>query len=122
MSSLAACAQTELAFACVKTGLIDKNQFNRIVINADKMYPKKAGKLENHHIIPKFMGGLERGPTVLIPASYHQLITNAFRREFSKEKGLSSKNLLQEEAERIMKKIYGTFQLPMAKQFVSYRE
>jgi RHS repeat-associated protein len=50
-----------------------------LVGQAQKLYPKKAGKIENHHIDPKYLGGDPNGPTVPLDASYHQLITNEFR-------------------------------------------
>lgn len=46
---------------------------------AEKLYPKLAGKWNLHHIIPKYLGGATNGEVVNIPAAYHQLITNLFR-------------------------------------------
>jgi hypothetical protein len=46
---------------------------------ADKAYPSKAGRTEDHHTAPQFLGGPKNGLTSDIPASYHQLITNQFR-------------------------------------------
>lgn len=41
-------------------------------------YPRMVGKLQDHHMLPKYMGG-SSGVVVRIPAEYHQMITNAFR-------------------------------------------
>jgi RHS repeat-associated protein len=62
-------------------GLIDlQSQYSQ----AAAQYPKKACMPdENHHIVPKYLGGTNNGPTVTIPAPYHQLITNAFRNEWA---------------------------------------
>src|SRR5690606_26361734 len=46
---------------------------------AQKQFPNKAGKIEQHHITPKYLGGDPKGPTVPLDAAYHQQITNAFR-------------------------------------------
>jgi hypothetical protein len=46
---------------------------------AEKLYPKLAGKFQDHHIIPQYLGGAKDGATVRLPAAYHQLITNEFR-------------------------------------------
>jgi hypothetical protein len=45
---------------------------------AKKMYPKKARKVEGHHITPKYLGGDPNGPKVDINGAYHQLVTNDF--------------------------------------------
>lgn len=42
----------------------------------------KAGKWEWHHVKPKYLGGKQQWLQVRIPASYHQIITNAFRTRF----------------------------------------
>ncbi len=41
--------------------------------------PGYEGPCEKHHIIPKYLGGDENGPTFLIPKDYHQKMTNQFR-------------------------------------------
>jgi hypothetical protein len=45
-------------------------------------YPNKVGD-ELHHVVPKYLGGPANGPLVKLPASYHQVITNAFREEWA---------------------------------------
>jgi RHS repeat-associated protein len=54
--------------------------YPELVNDAKKRYPKKADKIENHHIIPIYLGGSPSGPTVPLNAAYHQDITNACRR------------------------------------------
>ncbi|MGO9768275.1 MAG: RHS repeat-associated core domain-containing protein, partial [Roseiarcus sp.] len=49
---------------------------------ANEKYPRKACGFENHHIIPKYLGGPADGPTTNIPKSYHQLITNEIRSQY----------------------------------------
>ena len=75
---------------------------------AQRMYPKKAGKMELHHIIPQYMGGARNGRTVRLDAAYHQLITNEFRRYHLYGKGILT------EAERldIARKVYTKYPLP----------
>ena len=41
--------------------------------------PGYEGPCEKHHIIPKYLGGDENGPTILIPTGYHRQITQAFK-------------------------------------------
>ncbi len=48
--------------------------------HADALYPRLRGIWHWHHVVPKYMGGDPNGLLVRIPASYHQLITNEFRR------------------------------------------
>jgi len=63
---------------------------------------------ELHHIIPKYLGGAKNGPLAAIPRSYHQLITNAFRRLAPYGKGPRS----LEEVEEIVRKVYEQHPLP----------
>jgi hypothetical protein len=50
------------------------------IADAEALFPKLAGKFHDHHIIPQYLGGAKDGLTVRMPAAYHQLITNEFRR------------------------------------------
>ena len=88
-------------------GVCDVN-FKKLFKEAEKEYPKKAGKLEDHHVDPKYMGGPKNGITSKIPAPYHQKITNAFRDLHKYGKG----KLSQDERNRIMKKVYSKLPLP----------
>jgi hypothetical protein len=47
---------------------------------AQKEFPNKAGKIELHHIEPKYLGGDPKGALAPLDAAYHQQITNEFRR------------------------------------------
>lgn len=48
--------------------------------SAIQAYPRNVGRFEWHHIRPQYLGGLAGDRQVLLPAEYHQLITNEFRR------------------------------------------
>lgn len=63
------------AAKAVKTG----SNYLELVSDAQKIYPSKAGKLELHHITPKYLGGAANGALVPLDAAYHQMITNRFR-------------------------------------------
>ncbi len=79
-----------------------------LVEAARKKYPRKAGKIENHHIFPKYLGGDPKGPTVPIDAAYHQEITNAFR----EMRGYGQERPSQEAAQEIMRRVYEKYPLP----------
>jgi hypothetical protein len=57
----------------------DNPKLAQLMKEAEDLYPKKCGKIEDHHNTPKYLGGDPNGPTTPLPAPYHQLITNAFR-------------------------------------------
>ncbi len=76
---------------------------------AQQAYPKLAGKIQNHHITPKFLGGAKNGPTVPLDAAYHQQITNAFRQAWSYGKGPITDPVLRRQ---IMDQVYKQFPLP----------
>lgn len=57
----------------------DLAKSEKLIKNAQKLYPQKAGKIENHHITPKYLGGHKNGPTIPLDGAYHQQITNEFR-------------------------------------------
>jgi hypothetical protein len=69
-------------------------------------YPKKAGKKEKHHRTPKYLGGDPKGPTVPLDGSYHQEITNEFRRlwPYGQAKKPTASKLKQ-----ILKAVYDKF-------------
>jgi RHS repeat-associated protein len=71
-------------------------------------FPAKMGKIELHHITPKYLGGDPSGPTIPIDGAYHQLITNAFRSAWSYGRTRPSSNQLRD----IMKMVYDMFPLP----------
>jgi RHS repeat-associated protein len=49
-----------------------------ILAQAAAQYPLKTGT-EWHHLTPLYVGGSRNGAQVLLPSSYHQLITNEWR-------------------------------------------
>ncbi len=83
-----------------------------ITADAEKLYPKLVGKLNNHHIVPKYLGGAADGATVSIPAAYHQMITNEFRRlaPYGQKVQRSAA-----EVERILQQVYSKYPLPLGK-------
>jgi hypothetical protein len=79
-----------------------------LVASARSQYPKKAGKIEQHHITPRYLGGLINGPTVPLDAAYHQLITNEFRRLYHYGQEPPDVERLQ----RILQQVYDKYPLP----------
>jgi hypothetical protein len=75
---------------------------------ARKEFPHLAGKLENHHITPQYLGGDKNGPTVKIDRAYHQKITNEFRQEHGYGKGPVNEARRAE----ILRQVYEKFPLP----------
>jgi hypothetical protein len=59
---------------------VQRDRYWRLKEEAEQRYPDKRGKYEEHHFFPVYLGGQENGPTYRLPAAYHQLVTNAFRR------------------------------------------
>ncbi|MDR1199194.1 MAG: hypothetical protein LBK94_09345, partial [Prevotellaceae bacterium] len=84
-----------------------------LVKAAQKLYPKKAGKIEMHHITPKYLGGTKNGPLVPLDGAYHQQITNAFRHVWSY--GKAPINEIQRK--QIMEQVYKQFPLPFGYPF-----
>ncbi len=84
-------------------------QYSRnLVEEAQKLYPQKAGKMELHHITPKYLGGKGNGPLVPLDASYHQVITNEFRALWPYGNGVPSASELQ----NIIMKVYSKYPIP----------
>lgn len=81
----------------------------KITAEAEKAYPKLAGKFNEHHVMPKYLGGAKDGPTVRIPAAYHQLITNEFRRLAPYGQTIARS---AEEVGRIMVQVYSKYPIP----------
>jgi hypothetical protein len=76
---------------------------------AQAAYPTKAGKIEKHHIWPKYMNGPGNGPLAAIDAAYHQLITNYFRELVPYGTGRS---LTEQQAQAAMDLVYARYPLP----------
>jgi len=90
---------------------IDKRSasYKQAVRLADARYPKKVGRIESHHVVPQYLGGPKGGPTVELPAAYHQLITNAFRRQWAYgQKRVPTPEQLRE----ITQRVYNALPLP----------
>ncbi|WP_276374120.1 DUF6443 domain-containing protein [Chryseolinea sp. H1M3-3] len=83
------------------------SKFDGLLKEAAAAYPNKAGKVEFHHIEPKYLGGPKNGSLIPINASYHQQITNAFREAWS----YGSRHPNAAELNRIMKDVYNQFPL-----------
>jgi hypothetical protein len=58
-----------------------RDRYWRLKAEAEQRYPDKQGKYEQHHFFPLYLGGPADGTTYRLPAAYHQLLTNAFRRK-----------------------------------------
>jgi len=70
---------------------------------AARKYPKLANAADQwHHIWPKYLGGAADGELAKLPAAYHQLITNLFRKKFPYGLPRPSPEIV----EPILKKIY----------------
>jgi hypothetical protein len=74
---------------------------------AQARYPKLAGRLNNHHWDPKYLGGNPAGPTGEIDAALHQAITNANRAQFAYGSGV--KPGLSERLPRLLEILRGFF-------------
>jgi hypothetical protein len=83
--------------------------YESLLPDAQAQHPKLAGKLHDHHIDLKYMGGDASGPTVEIDAAYHQWITNEFRREWKYGQG-PMKSV--EARQATMAKVYAKYPLP----------
>jgi len=84
------------------------------VRQARKQYPDKAGTYQEHHIIPKYLGGDPHGETVRIDAAYHQVITNDFRRfwPYRGDPGYRGRLPTPQELKEIVEKVYSINPLP----------
>jgi hypothetical protein len=91
-----------------KFATLSIEEYERAVAEADKLYPKLAGKIHEHHVFPMYLGGHGNGPTMKIAASYHQLITNAFRAE--QRYGLKRPQV--QDAMKILEEVYAKHGLP----------
>jgi hypothetical protein len=67
-----------------------------------------VGFYQEHHFWPLYLGGPPNGQTFRLPAAYHQLITNAFRRRYPYGQGKPS----EKEAREIMMEVYSQYPIP----------
>jgi len=88
---------------------VARENFNKGQAEARSAFPHLFSKSkQKHHVHPKYLGGPEDGPTVDVDPAYHQLITNAFRREHPYGQEVPSPAQQQE----IMRKVYSKYPLP----------
>jgi len=92
--------------AALETTLRDR--YWRLKAEAERLYPEKVGRFEEHHFWPRYLGGPANGRTFKLPAPYHQLITNAFRQRW--EYGRSPPD--PQVAQQIMMKVYADYPIP----------
>jgi RHS repeat-associated protein len=83
------------------------SKFDNLLKQAAQAYPNKAGKIELHHIDPKYLGGNPLGPLAPLDGAYHQLITNEFRNLVPYGSGTLSSARRAE----VMKEVYSTYPL-----------
>lgn len=83
-------------------------RYRALLSEAQKLYPEKASRYEEHHFWPLYLGGPTNGTTYRIPASYHQLLTNAFRAQHP----YGSPRPSEQRAREIMLKVYSQFPIP----------
>ena len=76
---------------------------------AKREFPDLFGKFtQEHHVIPKYLGGPQSGKTVTIDRAYHQLITNAFRERYKYNQSFPSIKELRD----ILEHVYSRYPLP----------
>ncbi len=110
---LKATQQPKPASASPLTKFLDpkvaRENFDKGQAEARAAFPHLSGKpKQKHHLHPKYLGGTEDGPTTDVDPAYHQLITNAFRREHPYGQEVPSPAQQQE----IMRKVYSKYPLP----------
>ncbi len=110
-------AAEEFAPAAVESGggitadEISAQRIRELVDFAGRKYPGKAGKLEFHHVLPRYLGGAVNGTTVVLDAAYHQLITNAFRNAMQYG-SVGIRSLSLGEVGELLHQIYRSLPLP----------
>lgn len=81
--------------------------FQRLA-EAQATYPNSSG-YENHHVIPRYLGGTSQGTTCRLPTAYHKAITQEFRREwpYGQERQPTSHELMG-----ILIRVYSKYPIP----------
>ncbi len=93
----------------VEKAAAERARYEALVKEAEAEYPKKALRPnEDHHIDPQYLTGNDSGPTVNLPAPYHQYITNEFRDLQPWKTGPVSAERLQQ----LNKEVYSKYPLP----------
>lgn len=85
-------------------------RYEAAVREAQSLFPQKAGKIELHHIRPKYLGGAKNGKLVPLDAAYHQVITNAFRKKLPY--GLGWTSMSDIEWRKYAREVYSLYPLP----------
>lgn len=74
---------------------------------AQATYPNSPG-YENHHLIPRYLGGAKNGQTYRLPTAYHKAITQAFRQE----RQYGQPRPEPQELTRILERVYSRYPIP----------
>ncbi len=85
-----------------------RNRYFSLKAEAEQRYPDKRGKYEEHHFFPVYLGGKADGLKYRLPAAYHQLITNAFRRKHA----YGQEPPREARAREIMLEVYSAYPIP----------
>jgi hypothetical protein len=85
-----------------------RNRYWRLKAEAERLYPDKVGRFEEHHFWPRYLGGPAKGRTFKLPAPYHQLITNAFRERWAYGQRAPG----EARAREIMMEVYAEYPIP----------
>jgi hypothetical protein len=67
----------------------------------------RLAQIQEHHLVPQYLGGPASGPTEVIHSAYHQLLTNAFCSEWAYGQGPPS----LEELSQILIRVYNRIPL-----------
>lgn len=109
LGGLAADAHMAIMFAAsLRGGRGSLERYKKLEAQAQKDYPKLAGKQHKHHVDPLYMGGPKNGRTVPMDAAYHQYITNFFRQLHAFGSGVVAQKLRQ----MYMRMVYRKYPLP----------
>ena len=98
----------KIGVKALKYAAKDKKLYEKLLKEARELYPKKAGKNENHHIVPRYLGGEKKGELARLDAAYHQRITNEFRSLYKYGQIKPNKKILNS----IMSAVHKKFPLP----------
>jgi hypothetical protein len=83
--------------------------YEKGMAEARNKYPHLSGKpSQEHHVIPKYLGGPKSGKTVKIDPAYHQLLTNRFRERYAYGQSLPKPGEIKD----ILLEIYSKYPLP----------
>jgi RHS repeat-associated protein len=83
------------------------SKFDNLNKAAGLLYPKKAGKVELHHITPQYLGGPKNGVLMPLDGAYHQQITNEFRKLMP----YPASSISPAEVNKVMNQVYAKYPL-----------